>query len=94
MNVVKKVAGFVGLRLLHFAYNEDRAVASLVGAPPDWTISGETGKHDSVPVLHQLGQVLDAIQPGHVQGAAIHDATLQTIDTKLTVEEKAKGLAE
>ena len=80
MNVVKKVAGFVGLRLLHFAYNEDRAVASLVGAPPDWTISGETGKHDSVPVLHQLGQVLDA--------------TLQTIDTKLTVEEKAKGLAE
>lgn len=94
MNIVKKVAQFVGLRLLHFAYNEDRAVASLVGAPPDWTISGETGKHDSIPVLHQLGDVLDAIQPGHVQGAAVHDSQVQTFDNTITASDKAKGLTQ
>lgn len=94
MNVVKKVAEFIGTRLLHFAYNEDRAVASLAGAPPDWTISGETGKHDSVPVLHQLGDVLDTIQPGHIQGAEVHDQQVQTFDTAVTAADKSKGLAE
>lgn len=31
-------------RLSHFAYNLDRAVASLFGAPPQETISSEVGR--------------------------------------------------
>jgi SpoU rRNA methylase family enzyme len=94
MNVFKKIAKKVGNSLLHFAVNEDRAVASLAGAPEDWTISGETGKHDNVPVLHQLGDVLDAIQPGHIQGAEAHDAAVQAADDKITAEQRKTGLTE
>lgn len=87
MNLFKRVVAKIGTSLLDFAYNEDRAVASLAGAPKDWTISGETGKHDGVPVLHQLGVVLDAIQPGHIEGAASHDAALQQVDNHLRRQE-------
>lgn len=92
MNVFKKVAKKVGTSLLHFAYNEDRAVASLAGAPPDWTISGESAKHK---VLHPLADTLDAIHfagdPHHAQDAELHDTALQAADYELTAEEKAEG---
>lgn len=77
--------------LLNFAYNEDRAVASLGGAPKDWTISGESAKQ---PVLKPLGDVLDAVHfagdPHHAQDAARHDEALQTADAGISAKEKAE----
>ena len=91
MNVFKKVVKKVGSILFNFAYNEDRSIASLGGAPKDWTISGESGKQ---PILKPLGEALDAVHwagdPQHAQDAAIHDTALQTADVELTAEEKAE----
>ena len=92
MNVFKKVIHKVGSILFNFAYNEDRSVASLGGAPKDWTISGESAKQ---PVLKPLGEALDAVHwagdPNHAQDAAIHDAQLQAADTNISNEDKAVG---
>lgn len=91
MNVFKKVAKKAGSILLNFAYNEDRAVASLGGAPKDWTISAESAKQ---PVLKPLGDVLDAVHfagdPHHAQDAEVHDEVLQAVDNKISAEEKAE----
>jgi hypothetical protein len=89
MNILKKVAHKVGTSLLNFAINEDRSVASLAGAPVDYTISAETDKHK---VLTPLKDVLDTIQPNHAEGALIHDAYVQTADNKISAEEKTVGL--
>ena len=90
MNIFKKVIGKVGRSLLDFAYNEDRAVASLAGAPKDWTISGESAKQ---PVLKPLAVALDAVHfagdPHHAQDAEAHDTALQQADNQISAAEKA-----
>jgi hypothetical protein len=92
MNIFKKIAKKVGSSLLDFAYNEDRAVASLAGAPKDFTISGESAKHK---VLAPLADTLDAVHfagdPHHAQDALIHDTVLQTADNQISAVEKADG---
>lgn len=79
--LLKKIAKKVGSILLNFAYNEDRSVASLGGAPKDWTISGESAKQ---PILHPLADALDAVHfggdPNHAQDAEAHDTALQADD--------------
>jgi hypothetical protein len=55
--------------LLNFLYNVDRALASLFGAPRQETISSEIGRHDQQPVVEEAADVLDAIEPGHVEAA-------------------------
>ncbi len=92
MNIVKKVFKKIGSMLFNFAYNEDRSIASLGGAPKDWTISGESGKQ---PALKPLGAVLDAVHfagdPHHAQDAEVHDTALQAADNKINAKEKAQG---
>lgn len=82
--VIRKVAKKLGSILLNFAYNEDRSLASLGGAPKDWTISGESAKQ---PILHPLADTLDAVHfggdPHHAQDAEAHDALLQSFDNSL-----------
>lgn len=79
--MVKTVNG-IKQRLLDFLYNEDRALASLAGAPAQETISSEAGRLD-----HQeywatvLCDVLNWIQPGHCQHAVIHADSLEKNDT-------------
>ena len=55
--------------VLNFLYNVDRAVASLFGAPRQETISSEVGRHQDNPAVEEAADVLDAIQPGHVEAA-------------------------
>ena len=92
MNMFKKIVKKIGSIFFNFAYNEDRSIASLGGAPKDWTISGESAKQ---PVLKPLGKVLDAVHfagdPNHAQDAEVHDAALQAADTKISAKEKVKG---
>lgn len=94
MNILKKIAGKVGGSLLNFAKNEDRAVASLAGAPVDWTISGESAKHK---LLHPLADTLDAVHfagdPNHAQDAERHDAELQAADNLINLKDKTDGPA-
>lgn len=68
-------------RVMDFLYNEDRAVASLAGAPPQETISSEVGR-----LAHKdfwagvLCRVLNAIQPGHCKHAIEHADRLDAAD--------------
>lgn len=56
--------------IFDFFYNEDRAVASAFGAPPEETISSEVGRHRfSNPFADLLYKVLDKIQTNHVEKA-------------------------
>ena len=55
--------------ILNFLYNVDRALASLFGAPRQETISSEIGRHQDQPIVEEASDVLDAIQPGHVEAA-------------------------
>ena len=84
MNIFKKIAHKVGSSLLNFALNEDRAVASLAGAPPEWSISGESAKHK---VLHPLAEALDKVHfagdPTHAEDAAATDEKLQAYRIKI-----------
>ncbi|HLG97125.1 MAG TPA: hypothetical protein VKX49_12505 [Bryobacteraceae bacterium] len=49
----------------------------VLGAPPDYTISGEIGKHQATnPIAEEAGDVLDKIQKNHVEDAAAVDAAL------------------
>ena len=77
---------------MNFAYNEDRSVASLGGAPKDWTISGESAKQS---ILHPLADTLDAVHfggdPHHAQDAEIHDTALQAADNKINTQEETEG---
>jgi hypothetical protein len=78
---LKMIASSVEQRLLDFLYNEDRAVASLGGAPAQETISSEAGR-----LMHKelwaslLARMLDAIQPDHVENAIIHADSLEKVD--------------
>ena len=73
--------------LLNFLYNLDRAIASLFGAPPQETISSETGRamarsdHDLDDVPAEiLGKALNEIQPGHTDHAIAHADKLDAVD--------------
>lgn len=73
----------IGRDLLDFVYNEDRAVASIAGAPPQETISSEIGRHDdhdNDSLADIAGAVLDAIQPNHVENAVTHANALDAAD--------------
>ncbi|HXC62003.1 MAG TPA: hypothetical protein VNV63_04965 [Nitrospiria bacterium] len=89
MNIFKTVAKKIGSILLNFAYNEDRSIASLGGAPKDFTISAESAKQ---PFLKPLGAALDDVHfagdPNHAQDALIHDTALQAADNQLKAEGK------
>jgi hypothetical protein len=62
--------------IFDFFYNEDRAIASLGGAPPEETISSEVGRHRfSNPFADVLYKVLDKIQAKHCEKAEA-DATI------------------
>lgn len=68
-------------RLLNFIYNEDRSIASLGGAPPQETISSETGRHEKTNrVAGLLAKVLDKIQKNHVENAVTHANALDQAD--------------
>lgn len=80
MNIFKKIGSgiFKGLKWegkaqVDTLINIDRAVASEAGAPVDYTISGESNKHKA---LAPLKDVLNAIQPGHTEGAEAVDQLL------------------
>ncbi len=62
---------------LNFLYNCDRSIASLFGAPPQETISSEIGRHEANPIVEEAADVLDAIQPGHVEDAVKSADTLE-----------------
>jgi len=67
--------------LEHAAYNLDRAVASLFGAPPQETISSEVGRaatHDELAAF--LARILNRIQPGHTAHAVAHADALAHVD--------------
>lgn len=69
-------------RIGNFLYNLDRAVASLFGAPPQETISSESGraaKRDD-EVAEALCKVLNTIQPGHCDHAVEHADRLDKAD--------------
>lgn len=70
----------VGRRLLNFLYNLDRAIASLFGAPPQETISSESGRHRSTWWGRFLSVTLDKIQPKHVENAITHANALDKVD--------------
>ena len=70
----------IGSRLVDFVYNIDRAVASLLGAPPQDTISSEIGKHDSNPVAEAAEDALDKVQRNHVENAVKHASILDAAD--------------
>lgn len=55
--------------LKNFAYNLDRAFASLFGADPQATISSEVGRHAGNPLADQAAALLDALDKGHVAEA-------------------------
>lgn len=68
-------------RILNFFYNEDRAVASLDGAPPQETISSEIGRHRfNNPIANLAYKILDKIQPGHCEIAVKHADALDAAD--------------
>ena len=66
--------------LLNFLYNEDRAIASLAGAPPQETISSELGRHDANPVDDVAADLLDDIQANHTEVAIKHADALDAVD--------------
>ena len=68
-------------RLLDFLYNEDRAVASLAGAPAQETISSEAGRLQHKELWASLlSRMLDAIQKDHVENAIVHADALESVD--------------
>lgn len=69
-------------RLRNFLYNEDRAVASLGGAPRQETISSEIGRGaaNNQPLAEAAEQILDAIQPGHCENAMKNADRLNSVD--------------
>ncbi len=64
---------------VNFLYNLDRAIASLFGAPAQETISSEIGRHESNPIVEEAADVLDAIQPNHVENAVKSADKLESV---------------
>jgi hypothetical protein len=67
---------------LNFLYNVDRTVASVFGAPPEETISSEIGRHMDNPVAHVAGELLDKIDPNHVEDAVSHADALEAMERR------------
>ena len=68
-------------RLMDFLYNEDRAIASLAGAPAQETISSEAGRLAHKELWASLlCRMLNAIQPGHCAHAIEHANSLESVD--------------
>lgn len=67
---------------LHFLYNLDRAIASLFGAPPQETISSETGRAAKRgDKIAEVGKdILDTIQKDHCENAIVHATKLDKVD--------------
>lgn len=85
MSFFKKILS----NLFGFVYNEDRAIDSLAGGPPQETISSEIGRHDeSNPVAHVAAKVLDGIQKDHVENAEIDANYLDAAAGKAGVAEQ------
>lgn len=74
---MKKALRKLSCCLLNAVINFDRMCASLGGAPVDYTISGEAGKHAADnPVAEATEDVLDHIQPNHCENANAEDAAV------------------
>lgn len=69
-------------RFLHFLYNLDRALASLIGAPPQETLSSWLfgRRRDKDPLARAGCDVLDAIDPNHCADAITHADRLNAAD--------------
>lgn len=76
MNFLKRI----GKNLMNWLYNQDRATVSLLGAPPQETISSEIGRHESNPIDEAAADALDAIQKNHVKNAVTHANALDAAD--------------
>jgi hypothetical protein len=82
VTLVAKVARKLSSNLLNAAINFDRLCASLGGAPVDYTISGEAGKHAATnPIAHATEAVLDRVQPEHCETANAEDQAITTART-------------
>ena len=69
--------------LLNAAVNFDRMCASIGGAPVDYTISGEAGKHkNDNPIAHATDAVLDHIQNDHCEVADAEDRAVSAARTE------------
>ncbi|MDE1766555.1 MAG: hypothetical protein KGI27_09855 [Thaumarchaeota archaeon] len=68
--------------VLNCLYNLDRAIASLFGAPPQETISSETGRaaNKGNPIAEAGKDVLDKIQKDHCENAIVHANELDRAD--------------
>jgi hypothetical protein len=66
--------------LTDILYNLDRTIASMMGAPPQETISSELARHDSNPVDDILADSLDKVDPNHVEAALAHATLLDSVD--------------
>ena len=76
-----KILSAIKKRVLNFLYNEDRAIASAIGAPPQETLSSEIGRHqDDSPVIDILQDTLDTIQKDHTKKAIAHADRLNKAD--------------
>lgn len=73
----------IGRRLINFLYNEDRAIASIGGAPAQETISAASEIHKANPVVDVLEDGLNKIQPGHTVSALEHARALEAADKAL-----------
>lgn len=92
MIIIHKIAAKVGSSLLNFAINEDRSLASLGGAPVDFTLSGEAGKHRATnPLAAAVSDVLDALQKNHVENADAVDTVLTATRVQFNANTKTTG---
>ena len=66
--------------IINFLYNEDRAIASLGGAPPQETLSSEIGRHQENPIVNVVQDVLDKVSKEHTQKAITHANALDKAD--------------
>jgi len=68
-------------RLINFLYNEDRAIASIGGAPAQETISSEAGRLQHHALwAYLLHDILDDIQADHCEKAITHATALDKVD--------------
>jgi len=68
-------------RILNFLYNLDRALASLLGAPAQETLSSEIGRHRTAgPIERAACSFLDHIQAQHCELAVKHAEALDKVD--------------
>lgn len=76
----------------NFAYNLDRAAASLFGADPQATISSEVGRHAAKKAFmaREVSALLDAVDSGHTANAVMHAGWLKTAIEQAVRQEPVK----